>query len=91
VARIRHHYHLKTRYERLREKGLLDLHEMAAALNVDSCTVKIWRAAGLLTAYAYNSKNECLYEPPAPDRPQKHVWKGISGRGRIKSATRSHA
>jgi DNA invertase Pin-like site-specific DNA recombinase len=90
VARIRQTYNLKTRYERLREKGLLDLHEMAAALNVDACTVKIWRTAGLLPAYAYNSKNECLYEPPGPDRPRKHVWKGISGQRRTRTATSRH-
>lgn len=79
VAHVRHDHHLKSRYDRLRERGLLTVGEMAKALGVDASTVKIWRAASLLTAYPYNSKNECLYEPPGPDRPKKHVWKGLSG------------
>jgi DNA invertase Pin-like site-specific DNA recombinase len=86
---IRRNHKLETRYARLRERGLLDLHEMAAALEVDPCTVKIWRAAGLLRGYAYNSKNQCLYEPPGPDRPKKHAWKGITARRRAKNTARS--
>lgn len=81
VSHIRRYHGLKPRYDRLREKGLLTVKEMAARLEVIPQTVKIWRAAGLLTAYPYNSKNECLYEPPAPDRPRKHTHKGLSRNG----------
>ena len=88
VARVRAAYSLKPRYERLREGGLLTLNEMAEALEVSPCTVKNWRSAGLLTAYPYSAKNECLYEPPGPDRPRKHAWKGMSGKRRTRNATR---
>lgn len=88
VARVRNAYNLKPRYERLRERGLLTLNEMAEALDVDPCTVKIWRSAGLLTAYPYSVKNECLYEPPGADRPRKHAWKGISAMRRARNPTR---
>ena len=79
VAGIRRRYGLQTRYERLRQKGLLNLQEMADQLGVHPDTVKKWRAAGLLEAFVYNDKNECLYQPPAKDRPQKFKRKGLSG------------
>ncbi|MDP2528122.1 MAG: recombinase family protein [Candidatus Palauibacterales bacterium] len=80
VGRVRRSYGLQTRYQRLRTRGLLTLDEMARELDVEPQTVKVWRAAGLLKAYPYNARNECLYEPPGPDRPRKHTWKGLSGR-----------
>jgi DNA invertase Pin-like site-specific DNA recombinase len=88
VAWVRKRYFLKPRYQRLRERGLLTLKEMAEALGVDPCTVKIWRSAGLLTAYPYSAKNECLYERPGSDRPRKHAWKGISAKRRDRNPTR---
>jgi hypothetical protein len=84
VARVRQRYGLPTRYARLRAQGLLDIREMAAALGVEPPTVKIWRAAGLLVAYPYSAKHECLYLPPGADRPRKHTWKGLSGRRRAR-------
>lgn len=89
VARIRSVYGLTSRYDRLRERGLLTLREMADVLDVAPCTVKIWRAAGLLAAYPYNAKDQCLYEPPGADSPRKHTWKGLSAAPPAKNATRS--
>jgi DNA invertase Pin-like site-specific DNA recombinase len=80
VAGIRRRYQLRTRYERLRQRGLLDLREMAAELGIDPCTIKLWSAAGLLKAHAFNDKNECLYEPPGPDRPRKQQGRKLSER-----------
>ena len=77
VARVRDHYHLKPRYERLRERGLLTLVEVANALGISTATAKHWRRAGLLRAHAYNDKNEYLYERPAADAPARYTWKGI--------------
>lgn len=91
VVGIRNRYELRTRYERLRAKGLLTLHEIADRLGVHHQTVKNWRAAGLLSAHPYNSKNQCLYEAPGPDRPQKHRWKGLSALRRARTAHRSHS
>lgn len=78
VAGIRRRYGLRTRYERLRQKRLLDLQEMADQLGVHPCTVKKWRAAGLLKASALNDKNEYLYQPPGDNPPQKFERKGLS-------------
>ena len=40
---------------------------MAAKLGMCTQTIKQWRAAGLLTAYAYSEKPEYLYELPTGD------------------------
>jgi DNA invertase Pin-like site-specific DNA recombinase len=78
VARVREHYHLKARYERLRERGLLTLDEVAGTLGISTATAKQWRLAGLLRAHAYNDKNQYLYERPGPDAPARYTWKGIT-------------
>ena len=64
VARLARDYHLKPRYDRLRERGMLTLQEMADSLQLTTHTVKIWLRRGLLRGHAYSDKNESLYEPP---------------------------
>ena len=78
VARVRDHYHLKSRYDRLRERGLLTLAEAAAGLGIAPHTVKHWRRVGLLRAHAYNDKNQYLYERLGADAPARFKYKGIS-------------
>ena len=78
VARVRDHYHLKPRYERLRERGLLTLAELASALQISTATAKHWRRAGLLRAHAYNDKPQYLFEPPGADAPTRYASKGIA-------------
>jgi DNA-binding XRE family transcriptional regulator len=63
VQRIRRAYGLKNRFERLREKGLLTMQELAEKLHVTTKTVKDWKNGGLILGYHYNDKLECLYEP----------------------------
>lgn len=76
VRRIREQHQLKTRYERLRERGMLTLEEIAQRLNVAPGTVKIWRRAGLLHAHRYGDKPQHLFEPPGADAPIKYRHKG---------------
>jgi len=71
IARIQLRYGLKPRYDRLRDKGLLTVDEMAQALAVHPKTVKTWAAYGMLRSHAYTDKPECLYEPPGKDAPRK--------------------
>jgi DNA invertase Pin-like site-specific DNA recombinase len=71
VARIRRKYQLKSRYDRLREKGLLTIDEMADRLQLSPPWVRTWREHGLLKAYPVNDKNIYLYEDPGPDPPRK--------------------
>jgi DNA invertase Pin-like site-specific DNA recombinase len=72
VAKLRRHYGLRCRYDRLRERGLYTASEMATELGVSETTIRIWHAHGLLQGYAYNDKGERLYElPPENQRPKK--------------------
>jgi DNA invertase Pin-like site-specific DNA recombinase len=64
VARLRKAYELPDCFTRLRARGLLTVGEIATQLGVCPGTIKQWRAAGLLTAYAYSEKPEYLYDPP---------------------------
>jgi DNA-binding transcriptional regulator YiaG len=71
IARLTNEYGLKSRFERLREKGMLTLDEIAQRLGVSTKSVKIWRAAGLLHAHLSNDKNEYLYEDPGLNPPRQ--------------------
>jgi hypothetical protein len=74
VGNICRDYALKSRWERLRGRGLLTLEEMTDLLEVSSSTVKVWRRHGLLKGHLYNDKHECLFETPEADKPFK--WQG---------------
>ena len=84
VARIAKDQGLKTRWERLRERGMLTLDEMGKRLGISTDQVKAWRAAGLLLAQLCNGKNEYLYEEPGPNPPQKNKGVRLSKRHLVK-------
>ena len=86
VAKIRNAYGLKDRYARLRDRGLLDRHEIARELDLHPSTVNAWRRAGLLTAYHYNDKGECLFDPPGTDAPAKYKHRK-KARGRLPASS----
>jgi hypothetical protein len=71
VARVRRRYGLTSRYDRLRKAGMLTVDEMAAMLGITPQSVKIWNHYGLLRSHAYNDKNDCLFEHPGNNPPQK--------------------
>ena len=50
VKHLRHSHGLRSRYERLRERGMLTRDEIARRLNVSAATVKVWGAARLAAA-----------------------------------------
>ena len=81
VQAIRRDYALKTRYERLRARGLLTIDEIAARLTVSTSTIKRWRKRGLLPAYPYNDRHCCLYEMPG-NPPTKQQGRKLSERPR---------
>ena len=78
--RIRDHYQLRTREQRLRDAGMLTLTEIAAKLNVSTGTVKAWHHAGLITGHPYNDKGQCLYPPPGPNPPTRTQGRKLSKR-----------
>jgi len=71
VTRIRNQYRLRSRFDRLREAGMLTQEEIADQLGVSRSTVHDWRRSGLLKAHAYNDKPEYLYEPVGTNGPHK--------------------
>jgi DNA invertase Pin-like site-specific DNA recombinase len=63
VAWIREAYGLKSRYHRLRAKGLLTATEIRGQLEVSLYTVHSWGRQGLLRKHCYGNRDRCLYEP----------------------------
>jgi DNA invertase Pin-like site-specific DNA recombinase len=71
ILKLGARYGFRTHFQRLRERGLLTLEEIAERVGVVPCVVKRWRDEGLLTAHRYNDKGQCLYEAPPDDLPGK--------------------
>ncbi|HEX2521238.1 MAG TPA: hypothetical protein VHP35_03870 [Terriglobia bacterium] len=72
VALVRLKFGLKSRYDRLRGRGLLTMEEIVALLRVHKPTVKAWRQHGLLRGIPYNDTDQYLYQPPGPNLPVKN-------------------
>lgn len=85
VGRIRRAHGLKSRYHRLRERGMLTQEELAPMLGVNPCTIRQWRRNGLLRAHAYNDKSEFLYEHPGDSPPLKRQGLKLSDQRRFVS------
>ena len=62
VGTIRRKYGLKSRYERLREQGLLTLNEISEKIQLPETTIRLWAKKGVMKTHKYNDKNSCLYE-----------------------------
>ena len=67
VHRLRRAHHLRSRPERLREKGWLTTKQIAPQIGCKLAAVKYWRQQGLLQGIRLNDKEEYLYEPPRAD------------------------
>jgi DNA invertase Pin-like site-specific DNA recombinase len=80
VQHIRHSHRLRSRYARLRARGMLTRDEIAQRLNVSADTVKTWARLGLLRGHACNAKHEQLYEPPGPNAPRQKQGQRLSDR-----------
>jgi len=77
IAHIRRTFKLKSRYGRLRAKGLLTAKEMSVQLDVDPSTIHNWGRRGLLRKYPYDNNRRCLYKP----LDASIIMKGHGGRG----------
>ena len=67
---LRRAHSLPSHHDRLHARGMLTLDEIAEQLGVHHHTIKAWHRAGLLTSHKANDRNERLYDPPDPGRPQ---------------------
>jgi len=72
VGYIRKAYGLKSRFDRLRERGLLTISEMARACGVSINTIGHWRRKGKIRAHTVNNRMQFLFEHPGPNPPKKH-------------------
>ncbi|OWK25614.1 hypothetical protein AJ87_08265 [Rhizobium yanglingense] len=81
VAYLIHEYKLRSRYDRLRLRGMLTRQEAAVHLKISERTVARWAKYGLITRHAYNG-HYSLYEIPNGDLPQKQCsrWNQLEDR-----------
>ena len=63
VIVIRNAYHLKSRFERLRARGMLTANEFAQQLGVCAASIYHWGRDGILHEHRYGNGHRCLYEP----------------------------
>ena len=72
IGYVRKAYGLKSRFDRLRERGLLTICEVAQACGVSTKTISKWLQKGLLHGHPFNDRNQFLFENPGPNPPQKY-------------------
>ena len=72
VAYLMHTYRLRSRYDRLRKRGMLNRKEMADRLGISEPTIDRWAKHGIIKAYLYNDHGWQLYEIVGPNVPAKH-------------------
>jgi DNA invertase Pin-like site-specific DNA recombinase len=70
VAYLTHRYQLRSRYDRLRDRGMLTKAEMADRLGIHEQTVVRWAQHGLVIRHSYNG-HAYLYEKPGTNPPVK--------------------
>jgi DNA invertase Pin-like site-specific DNA recombinase len=80
VQYLVHTYGLRSRFDRLRDRGLLTKKEMAVRLDIHEHTLVSWVEHGIIKAHAY-CRNRWLYEEPASP-PKKHCsrWDRLADR-----------
>jgi hypothetical protein len=71
VAYLVPEYELRSRSERLRDRGMLTTREATARLGIHESTLVRWAEGGLVTRHAYNT-HAYLYEVPDPNLLGKH-------------------
>jgi len=91
VAYLAHRYGLRSRYDRLRDRGMLTKEEATACLGIHESTLLRWAEHGIITRHAYNA-HAYLYETPGPNPPVKQCsrWNRLADRAAaIKTAMAS--
>jgi DNA invertase Pin-like site-specific DNA recombinase len=84
VAYLAHGYGLRSRHDRLRDRGMLTKEEMAARLGIHVSTLVSWAEHGIVTRHAYNA-HAYLYEDPGPNPPLKQCsrWNRLRDRAAV--------
>ncbi len=63
ITTVRYAYGIKTRFQRLRERGLMTVEEIASQLDVSPTTIHTWGRTGRLRRHPYDNGVRFLYEP----------------------------
>ncbi len=87
VAYLARSYGLRSRYDRLRTRGMLTKIEMSERLGIHPQTLVSWAMSGIVTRQAFDA-NEYLYEEPGPSPPTKHHsrWDRLADRAAARTA-----
>jgi hypothetical protein len=90
VQYLVHTYCLRSRFDRLRARGLFTKEEMASQLDIHPHTLTSWVKHGIIKAHAYR-QNGWLYERPV-NRPTKHCsrWDRLADRSVASRAKNKH-
>jgi hypothetical protein len=91
VAYLAHEYGLRSRYDRLRARGMLTSKKAASQLGICESTLIRWVEHGLVARHAYNA-HAYLYEAPGANPPVRHCsrWDRLIDRAAaIQAATAS--
>jgi len=91
IGHICGYYGLKSRFDRLRERGMLTIEEIAGQLGVSTDTIKRWRKNDLVRGHEYNDNAWCLYEPPGENGPTRHPGRKPSQRQQHTGLAPDHA
>jgi DNA invertase Pin-like site-specific DNA recombinase len=67
IDNIRRHYHLKSRYQRLREKGPLTLKELSDKIKIPMKAIRELEKRKMINLYKCTDKRKRLYELPGND------------------------
>lgn len=67
IDNIRRNYHLKSRYQRLREKGLLTLKELSDKIKIPMKAIRELEKRKMIKSYKCTDKMKRLYELPEND------------------------
>ncbi|WP_221977487.1 helix-turn-helix domain-containing protein [Rhizobium laguerreae] len=90
IAYLIHEYKLQSRYDRLRQRGMLTRQEAAAHLKISEQTVARWAKYGLIARHAYNG-HYSLYEMPEGDLPRNQYsrWNQLEDRAAARRQTKT--
>jgi len=80
IMHVCERHKLRSRVERLKEKGFLPAAEMAASLGVSPNALLYWRKLGLVKGFIENRRMGYFYEKPSPE-----IRNHIQSRRKLKS------
>ena len=80
VAYLTHRYALRSRFDRLRDRGMLTAAEAAARLGVHQATVTHWADHGIIKRHAHNAHAHLYELPDNPPARHSSRWDRLADR-----------